>query len=415
MLHDQILFTKFSSWKFTLDKAQGCYLTDQTGHRLLDFTSGWNVTNLGWNNREIAHAAQKALQEASYVPGWTNDRFQIELAQKLTAALPPKLNTIARATGGTEANEEAIKTARAYTGRRLILGFKDTYHGHSLATLALGYNHDGELARAVGPFPADFFQLDFPAATAPTENPEDLLKEFGKHLEKVLASNEVAAVLTEAGIITGWGATAVAPQGYLTLVRQLTQKYGTLLILDEVGTGFSRCGRLFGLQIENVAPDIVTLAKGLSNGVAPIGVMATTQEIAEKTSPLTNIYSTFGWLPVACAAAAKTLEIHQREKIWQKAEADGNYLRETLEKELNQKDRLYDIRGLGMETGVTYLGQTDEGESWTDKATATAYQKGLHLVGDHGNNLQLMPPLTINRQDLDNGVEILTKIIKESN
>jgi acetylornithine/succinyldiaminopimelate/putrescine aminotransferase len=222
----------------------------------------------------------------------------------------------------------------------------------------------------------------------------------------------VAAVLTEAGVITGWGSTALAPQGYLTLVRQLTQKYGALLILDEVGTGFSRCGRLFGLQRENITPDIVTLAKGLSNGVAPIGAMVTTQEIAEKTSPLTNIYSTFGWLPVACAAAQKTLEIHQREKIWEKAEADGKYLREVLEKELNQKDKLYDIRGLGMEIGVTYLGPTVGEKSWADQIVETAYQKGLHLVGDHENNLQLMPPLTISRQELDIGLNILVAAIK---
>lgn len=403
VIHDQILFSKFSGWKFTLDKAQGCYLTDQTGHKLLDFTSGWNVTNLGWNNREIAHAAQKALQEAGYVPGWADDRFQIELAQKLTAALPSPLNTAARATGGTEANEEAIKTARAYTGRRMIVSFKETYHGHSLATLALGYDHNGALARAVGPFPADFLQLDFP---------KEGLETFGQKLEKVLSTNEVAAVLTEAGVITGWGSTALAPQGYLALVRGLTQKYGTLLILDEVGTGFSRCGQLFGFQIENVTPDIVTLAKGLSNGVAPIGAMVATQEIAEKTAHLTNIYSTFGWLPVACAAAQKTLAIHLRDKVWQKAETDGKYLRETLEKELNQKEKCFDIRGLGMETGVTYLGPTKGEKSWADKIVETAYQKGLHLVSDHENNLQLMPPLTISRRELDLGLTLLVAVIK---
>lgn len=406
MLRDQILFSKFSGWEFTIVKAQGCSLTDQTGHKLLDFTSGWNVTNLGWGNSEIAHAAQKALQEASYVPGWADDRFQVELAQKITATLPPPLNTIARATGGTEANEEAIKTARASTGRKLIVGFKDAYHGQSLATLALGYDHEGDLARAVGPFPADFLQLDFPTVSSP-------LKEFGQKLEKVLSHQEVAAVLTEAGIITGWGSTAVAPQGYLSLVRQLTKKYGSLLILDEIGTGFSRCGQLFGLQIENVVPDIVTLAKGLSNGVAPIGAMVTTQEIAEKTSDTTNIYSTFGWLPVACAAAEKTLEIHLKDKVWQKAETDGQYLRETLEKELNQKEKLFDIRGLGMETGVTYLGQMAGEKSWADKIVEAAYRKGLHLVSDHEKNLQLMPPLTISRRELDRGVEILTEIIKE--
>jgi taurine--2-oxoglutarate transaminase len=182
MLHDRILFSKFSGWKFTLTKAEGCYLTDQTGHRLLDCTSGWNVTNLGWNNSEIAQAAQKALAEASYVPGWTTNRFQIELAQKLTAALPPALKTVARATSGTEANEEAIKTARAYTGRRIIVSFRETYHGQSLATLVLGYDHEGELAHAVGPFPSNFLQLDFPTVNSSTKNSEELLKEFGQRL-----------------------------------------------------------------------------------------------------------------------------------------------------------------------------------------------------------------------------------------
>lgn len=412
MIKNRITFSDFSRWRFDLDGALGSYLWDKSGQKLLDFTSGWNVTNLGWNNPEITEAVVKELERSSYVPGWSDDSAQIRLAQKLLDTLPQGLNTFARATGGTEAIEEALKTARAFTGRKKIVSFKDSYHGHSLGALALGYDPAGAIAKAVGPLPEGFIQLDFPAVLSESQDKDAVLTNFAGKLENSLLDADVAAVVTEAGIITGWGSTAIAPEGYLRLVRELTTKYGTLLILDEVGTGFSRLGRLWGMQLEEIIPDIVVFAKGMSNGVAPIGAMVTTEEIAGKSSLITNIYSTFGWLPVACAASLKTLEIHLREKIWGKAEADGEYLQQSLRTGLKDLVQHFDIRGKGLEIGLTLLYEKESTPSWADRIVKEAFANGLHLVGDHEKNIQLMPPLTITREELNHGLDILIETIK---
>jgi len=403
MLKKRIIYNEFSDWTFDVLKAKGSFIWNKKGNKLIDFTSGWNVTNLGWNNPEISNAVIKQAKKSTYAPMWTADEVQNRFAKALTDSLPKSLVAVGRATGGTEANEEAIKTARAYTGRKKIIGFKDTYHGQSFGTMSLG--HLPDYVKDISPMVGGYMQMDFPKVRD-NEKPGVTLNKFAKKLEKILAKKDVAAIVTEANIITGWGTTFVAPRGYISLVRRLTKKYGTLLILDEVGTGFSRCGKLYGMEIEKVTPDIATFAKGLSNGVAAIGAMVTTKKIADKTYDKSNLTSTFGWTPIACAAALKTLQIHKREKMWKKAKRDGEYLMSVLRKKLGKYKNITDVRGIGMEIGLEF----SEG-SLVDMVVKGARQKGLLLVKGEERNIQIMPPLTIQRKELDRGLDILIDVI----
>ncbi len=414
MLKNKLLYNNFSDWRFDIKKAKDSFIWDQNGNKIIDFTSAWNVTNLGWNNSEITAAIIDQAKKNTYVPGWTADPIQNRLAEELTKSLPRELNIAIRATGGTEANEEAIKTARAFTGRRKILGFRDTYHGHSLAVTAIGYPREYSAWKAFGPIPGELIHIEYPNLYRTNKNPEERLADFAEGLELILKKKNVAAIVTEAGIITGWGSTYVAPKGFLKTIRKLATRYGTLIILDEVGTGFSRLGKLFGMQLEGAIPDIVTFAKGLSNGAAAIGAMVTTTEIAEKTWSKSNIYSTFGWTPIACAVVLKTLEIHKREKVWLKAERDGKYMMNVLQKELKNNPWVGDIRGIGMEIGIDFVKdkKTKEKNKETVEAVVkNAFKKRLHIVCDHESNIQLMPPLTIERKTLDDGLEILIETI----
>lgn len=413
MLKKHIIYNKFSDWRFNLKKAKGSYIWDSKGNKLIDFTSGWNVTNLGWNHPEITEAVVKQLKKNTYAPMWTADPIQDEYAKELVNSLPKKLTAVGRATGGTEANEEALKTARVYTERKKILSFKDTYHGQSFATIAVGF---GEYAGLISPLIGEVVRIDYPRTYRTNRDSKTILSEFAEKLESILRKEDIAAIITEAGIITGWGSTYVAPKGYLKLVRELTQKYGTLLILDEVGTGFSRCGKLYGMELEEVVPNIVTFAKGLSNGVAAIGAMVTTKEIADKTYDKTNLTSTFGWNPPSCAAALKTLQIHQKDKVWEKAKKDGDYLMQSLKRELGNHPKVGDIRGIGMEIGIDFVKDKENKKpdsKYAKRVINKAYSKGLHLVlGDDGN-IQLMPSLTIEKSVLNKGIEILSNIVKE--
>jgi acetylornithine/succinyldiaminopimelate/putrescine aminotransferase len=404
MLTNRIIYNSYSPWVFDMWKAEGSHIWKKDGTKLIDFSSGWNVANLGWNHPEIAEAVIKQAEKNVYAPMWTADEIQNAYAAELTEALPKGLEAVGRATGGTEANEMALKMARAKTGRSKIIGLVDSYHGQSFGDLALG--HRAEYVKEIAPVVPDFIQVGFPSPDRADMPANQALPAFLQTLEGILKQGDIAAILTEPGIITGWGSVSVAPEGYLKAVRELTEKYGTLLIVDEVGTGFSRCGALFGLENSGVTPDIVTFAKGISNGAGVIAAVVTTNEIAEATYATAHLTSTFGWTPLACAAAKKTLEIHKRDKVWEKARADGGYMVSKLRQELAGVSSVKDVRGLGMEIGVELQGVSG-------KAVAkAALGKGLHLAETDDTILQLMPPLTTSRPVLDEGIGILTSTLK---
>lgn len=414
MLRNKIIYNEYSPWKFTITKAKGSYLWDENNTKLIDFTSGWNVTNLGWNNPEITDAVIRQVKKNHYAPMWTNDPVQEEYAKELIDVLPKELCAVGRATGGTEANEEALKTARAFTGRKKIIGFKNTYHGQSFGTMSIGYLP--EYVTSISPLVGDFIQMDFPETYRDNRSGNAILKDFADKLESFLAKKNVAAIVCEAGIVTGWGDTRVAPKGFVQLVRRLTKKYDTLMILDEVGTGFSRCGKLFGFEIEDIVPDIVTFAKGLSNGVAAVGAMVTKKEIADVTYNKSNVTSTFGWVPVACAASLKVLQIHKRDKVWEKVNKDGNHIINTLKEKLLNNPFVGDIRGYGMEIGLEFVRDKETKAKKPElllEVINEAKKQGLHLVGDNESVIQIMPPLVIESSALDMGLEILITTVNK--
>ena len=410
MIINKIIYNNISNYQFKVTKAKGSFLWDNDGKRLIDFTSGWNVVNLGWNNKEVNDAIIKQAKKNIYTSMWLADPIQEEYAEKLTSSLPESLTTITREVSGVTANIMAIKMARAYTGKRKVLSFRDTFHGSLYQTLQLGFAPEYPISKAIFLDFKDNIQLKYPRVNFEDKNQQQILSNFLINLESILKTEkDIAAFITESGIITGWGSTFIAPKGFLTEVRKLTKKYGILLILDEVGTGFSRTGKLYGMDHENIIPDIVTFAKGIANG-ANIAATVTSQEIAEKAFDKSNPQSTFGWSPLNVAAALKTLEIHQRDKVWEKAELDGNYILKILRSELKNISYVADVNGLGMEIGVRLT--KDLKNFNMIKFIETAREKGLHLANADNYSFQIMPPLTIERNILDNGIEIFVKTLK---
>jgi 4-aminobutyrate aminotransferase-like enzyme len=402
MIENSIVYRNLKKYNFfRVSRAEGSLIWDRDGKKYIDFTSGWNVTNLGWNHPEVNEAV--IAQAKKNVQGllWGSDPIQEEYAAQLTAALPHGLDACAKATGGTEAIEESIKVARAATGRKKIIGFRNSYHGQLFASLALGYSP--EMVERIAPLVPGFIQLDLPLEGAGEEN----FKKFLDVLEDTLSLKDVAALITEPGIITGWGSTVIAYPGFLKAIREITNKYGTLLIVDEVGTGFSRTGKLFGIQRENVVPDMIVFAKGISNGASAIGTVVGNAELFKSTFQYISLISTFGWTPIACAAALKTLEIHQRDRVWEQAESKEKYIIQRLQQLVG--DSIVDLRGKGMEIGIG-LKDAETARKVIDRA----YEKGLHVVVGSEHNLQIMPPLTIPQELLEEGLEILVNILSKA-
>jgi putrescine aminotransferase len=397
MIENSIVYRNFrGKYEYLpLSKAEGSLIWDRSGKRYIDFTSGWNVMNLGWNNPEIREAviAQAGKNAQGFL--WGSDPIQEEYAAALTGALPKGLDACVKVTGGTEAVEVSIKIARVFTNRKKIIGFNGHYHGQLFASLALGAS--GKDREKLTPLVPDIIPVDFPDADASEQD----FEKFTAGFEDLLSRRDVAAVVAEPGIITGWGSTLIAYPGFLTKIREITAKYGILLIVDEVGTGFSRTGRLFGIERENVVPDMIIFAKGISNGVAAIGTVVGRSEIFEPAFTDAVLVSTFGWLPIACAAALKTLQIHQRDKVWETAEEKGRYIRDKLNGCIG--DKLIGIAGLGMEIGLRFKDSTT-----AEQARKEMFDAGLHVVVGSQNNIQLMPPLTIPKELLDEGLEILS-------
>lgn len=401
MIENSIVYRNFKGKYeyFPLLKALGSEIWDREGKRYIDFTSGWNVTNLGWNNPEITEAV--IAQANKNVQGllWGSDPIQEEYAAAITDALPDGLDACVKENGGTESIEVSLKIARCFTNRKKIVGFENLYHGQLFASLALG-NKIGKLDK-LSPLVPDIISIPFPHEDVGEEGFNNFIKEF----ELLLSKEDVAAVLTEPEIVTGWGSTLLAYPGFLTKIREITKKYGTLLIVDEVGTGFSRTGKLFGIEHENVVPDMIVFAKGIANGAGPIGTVVGNSKIFEPAFNDAWLISTFGWSPVVCAAALKTLQIHQRDKVWQMAEQKGEYLTQKLTPFIGNK--LLSIRGKGLEIGL----RCKDFETAQEIQQST-FADGLHIVVGGGNNIQLMPPLTTSQEIFDEGLDILIKHLK---
>lgn len=401
MIENSIVYRNFKGkyQYFPISKAEGSLLWDRDDKRYIDFTSAWNVTNLGWNHPEIKEAIIAQANKNAQGLLWGSDPVQEEYAAALTGALPKELNACIKETGGTESIEVAIKVARAFTGRKKILGFSGLYHGQLFASLALSYAPGA--VEKIAPLVPEITPLQFPHADIGQEGFARFVSEF----EEILEKRDIAAIVTEPGIVTGWGSTLVAYPGFLAKVRELTQKYGTLLVVDEVGTGFSRTGKLFGIEHESIVPDMIACAKGISNGAAAIGTVVGRQEIFEPAFTDAVLISTFGWTPIACAAALKTLQIHKRDKTWELAEQKGGYIKDKVSPLIGNK--VIGIRGKGMEIGI----QMKDAQT-AQVIQQAAFADGLHIVVGSGNNLQLMPPLTIPQALLDEGLDILLSHLK---
>lgn len=406
----------YSHHFFDFDRAEGGLIWDVNGKEYIDFTSGWNVVNLGYNHPEVAEAIQQQARKNTYASMWITEKMQIEYAEALCGVLPVGLDVIVKAVTGTEGNEEAIKLARVFTGRGNVVSFRGAYHGQSYETIALGASSD--VVQRIGPMPSGVLQLDFPESSGDPILDADILNSFRDMLREVCTRGDVAAVLCEAGIVTGSGMTSVAPDGFLTCVRDITQEYGALLILDEVGTGFSRCGTLFGFQEENVVPDMLVLAKAITNGAVPMAVCVTTREIAEQAAPYAMLISSFGYSPLGAAAAKKVLEIHLRDKVWEKAKRDGAYIADVLKRELGTLSCFVGINSKGMEIGLRLNSKNNQGTTEVDfakRVVEEARATGLllrYMNASEVSNIQIMPPLTMERAVLDRGLAILIQTLR---
>ena len=375
-----------------VDRAEGCRITDRSGKKYLDFISGIGVANLGHAHPAVVKAVgdQAARYLHVMVYGEYIQEPQVRLAKRLAQVVPLPLSVTYFTNSGTEANEGALKTAKKYTKRKKLVAFKGGFHGDSQGSLSV-------TGREV-------YRKPFRPLL-----PDVVFIPFNRLHSLKTIDRRTAAVIVEP--IQGEGGVNLPTDDFLPALRQRCNETGALLIFDEVMTGMGRTGKLFASQHWDVVPDILVLAKALGGGM-PLGAFVSRPEIMRTLSenpPLSHV-TTFGGHPVCCAAGLAALDFLIENKLPERAERLGQYLRDRLNT-LSRIGGVKDVRGKGLLIGFEL-----NNANLTKRFATNCRDAGLILGWTlHSNTVvRLAPPLIITEAELDQGLEIMREALSRA-
>ena len=414
-----------------ISHAEGAYLYQKNGKKILDAAGGAVVANIGHGRVEVADAVRSALLNASYViPPWLTPERE-ELIKELTSHwLPKHLNRIHLASGGSEANEAAIKIAIQYhaskgnSQRNQILSRSLSYHGTTISTAAISGHTSRK--RGLESILETYHQIETPnplRCPLGRYHPDatayyiDNLKQT---IESVGAEN-IAALLAEPMNGSSGGAI-MAPSGYWEQAQKILKENGILLIMDEVMTGFGRTGDKFGCDTFKIEPDIMVAGKGMAGGYAAIAGVYGREEIADSIieGGFEVMFHTFGALPQSCAAATCVLEILRKESLLEQCKTTGTKLLETLQEQFAQHPLVAEIRGQGMLIGIEIVKDRDTLEPFpqeagvTNKMISEALEAGVFFypggTGDYRDILCIGAPYTIGNTE----IELMSHALKKA-
>ena len=399
---------------FYAARAENAELWDVEGRRFIDFAAGIAVCNTGHRHPKIVEAVRAQLDN------FTHTAYQIvpyasyvELAEKINQRAPgdyPKKTAFF--TTGAEAVENAIKIARAYTGRPGVIAFTGGFHGRTMMGMAL----TGKVAPyklSFGPFPADVFHAPFPNPLHGVTT-ADSLKAIEFLFKADIDPKRVAAIIFEP--VQGEGGFYPAPAEFVRALRKLCNEHGILLIADEVQTGFARTGKLFAMHHYDVVPDLMTMAKSLAGGMPLSGVVGRA-DVMDAAAP-GGLGGTYAGNPLAVASAHAVLDIIDEEKLCERAVELGDRLKARLTALQSEVPQIADVRGPGGMVAVEFCkpGTSDADADFTKRAQTRALERGLLLLvcGVYSNVVRFLFPLTIQDSVFDEAVAILEEVLKET-
>ncbi|MGP6087959.1 4-aminobutyrate--2-oxoglutarate transaminase [Antarctobacter jejuensis] len=397
--------------------AENAELWDVEGNRYIDFAGGIAVLNTGHRHPGVVAAAK--AQEDHY----THTSFQVvpyepyvALAEKLNALAPgdfPKKTLLV--TTGAEAVENAVKIARAHTGRPGVIAFNSSYHGRTLLTLGMT-GKVNPYKKDVGPFPSDIFRAPFPDARQGI-TVEDSLKALEMLFLTDAQPDRVAAIILEP--VLGEGGYHPVPAEMFQALRAICDKHGILLISDEIQAGFARTGTWFAIEHSGVAPDLITCAKSMAGGYPVAGVIGRA-DVMDALAP-GGLGGTYGGNPVACAAALAAIEAIEAEGLLARSTALGETMRARFA-DMGARVapfRMWDIRGLGAMLAVEFVTDFETATpdaALTKSVIANALKRGLILLscGMHGNAVRIMVPLTASDAIIEEGMAIFEAALADA-
>ncbi|MDV6284417.1 MULTISPECIES: aspartate aminotransferase family protein [Rhodococcus] len=398
----------------TVDHGEGCYLYGTDGRRYLDFTAGIGVTSTGHCHPHVVEAARR--QVGSLIHGqYTTVMHQpmLELVDRLGSVLPPGLDSLFFANSGSEAVEASLRLSRQATGRPNVIVFHGGFHGRTVATATMTTSGT-RFSAGFSPLMGGVHVAPFPNAYRYGWTEEEAtafaLKELDYIFATLTAPNETAAFVVEP--VLGEGGYVPGNTAFFQGLRERADRYGILLVIDEIQTGFGRTGKFFGHQHFDVRPDIITIAKGLASGF-PLSGIAASEELMAKGWPGSQ-GGTYGGNAVSCAAAVATLEVIEKEDLVANAAARGVQLLDGAR--ARAIDGIGDVRGLGLLVGSEFTAA----DGSADRAKAAAAQqlaakKGLLLLtcGAHMNVVRMIPPLIVTAEQIEDALKIWSEVLDE--
>uniref|UniRef100_UPI00404B2F4E 4-aminobutyrate--2-oxoglutarate transaminase n=1 Tax=Candidatus Planktophila sp. TaxID=2175601 RepID=UPI00404B2F4E len=395
-------------------RAQGAIIEDLDGNRIIDLGAGIGVVNVGNAAPRVVRAVQEAVAAFTHT-NFTTAPYMgyIEVCEALNRLTPGdfKKKSILQ-NSGAEAVENAIKIARHYTKRAAIVVFEHAYHGRTNLTMALTAKNipykDG-----FGPFANEIYRMPLPYAYRWLGNPEtitqDALDLVTHKIEKEIGAGNVAAIIIEP--VIGEGGFIVPPNGFMPGLQEFATKNGIVFIADEVQSGFARTGKLFAVEHEGMAPDMIITAKGIAGGL-PLSAVTARAEIMD-SSHVGGLGGTYGGNPIACAAALAAIETIEEENLVDRAAHIGRILFETLNALKVQYPIIGDVRGRGAMVAIELVkpGSKDPNPEAMAKVIKYCQSKGVLILtaGTYGNVIRFLPPLVITDELLNDGLSVLAE------
>jgi len=413
-----------SVYPCVIERGEGAMFEDVDGNIILDWAGGVGVMNIGYSRPELIEAVRE--QTGKYFHSMmniiTHERY-IELAEKLNGLIPVKggKKKTMLVNSGAEANENAIKIARGFTGRPNIIVFSGSFHGRTMLTMTMTARKS--YAHGMGPFPDGVYRTEFPYIYRKPEGYTDAeaIDYYVGKIEKMFIestpADHVAAIVFEP--VQGEGGFVPAPIEWVKAVRAICDKHGIMMVVDEVQTGWARTGKMFAsnyYEEAGCAPDILVTAKSMAGGL-PISAVVARAEIIDGAIPGT-IGGTYGGNAVACASALAVIDIMIKEDFPAKARKISEKCMKTFNEWKEKYEVVGDVRGMGCMIGIEFV--TDKktkgyNADIVNKIVDLALQKGLVLenAGTYGNVMRFLSPLCITDAQLDKGLEIFEECIKE--
>jgi len=403
-------------YPFAMDHGAGTEVWDVDGNRFLDFMGGIAVISTGHANPKVVKAIQEQAEKFIHISSDFYHEKWIELGEKLDEIAPFEEQAISfMANSGTEAVETAIKLARYHTERMNFIGFTGAFHGRTMGAVTFTASkpayHGGFY-----PLMPGVVHAPFPDPYRPVleRNPgEDYGETVVRYIDEqilghILPPDEVAGVLVET--IQGEGGYIVPPDGFYPALRKLCDKYGILMIVDEVQSGMGRTGKWWAIEHYGVEPDMFTTAKGIASGM-PLGACVARRSVMDWGKGTHG--NTYGGNPIACAAALATIDMIENEYL-ENATRMGQYTLDALEEIMPRHPSIGNVRGKGLMIGVEFVKdqQTKEAaKELTDRVVELAFERGLLLLSCAKSVIRFAPPLSISKTEVDEGLQIFAEAV----